>query len=280
MITTLRRWYRTLADNAQDPPSIADYLSRQVERSWKKESRNLHWFGIRDGMSVLDMGCGPGHFTERLAGHLPDARITALDSEPRWLDLARRRLAGRALVVEGRAEATGLPSSSFDFVLARLLFQHLRDPLRVAQEAHRLLKPGGKLVITDVDDELFGIVEPRVPGIKRLLARYAESQRNCGGDRFIGRRLAQVLRNAGFVDLEIEAVATHSDQAGIDATLPIFEPMSLRSLVESGDLSRLEYPLFRLLHKRYLRHDGRFALVLNFMVCGVKPERTLDQPTV
>ena len=110
------------------------------------------------------------------------------------------------------------------------------------------------------------------------MARYADSQKNCGGDRFVGRRLVQMLRTAGFADLEIEAIATHSDQAGIEASLPIFEPASLRSLVDSGDLSRLEYPLLRLLHERYLRQDGRFALVLNFMVCGMKPPTAPDQP--
>jgi ubiquinone/menaquinone biosynthesis C-methylase UbiE len=278
MIGALRRWYLAMADDAAEQPPIADYLSRQVERSWKKESRNLRWFGLRDGMAVLDLGCGPGHFTERLAQDLPNATITALDGEPRWLDLARQRLADRVIVVQARAEATGLPADSFDFVLARLLFQHVRDPLLVATEAHRVLKPGGKLVITDVDDELFGIVEPRVPGLRRLLARYADSQKSYGGDRYVGRRLVQMLRTAGFVDPEIEAIATHSDEAGIEACLPIFEPVSLRSLVDSGDLSRLAYPVFRLLHKRYLRQAGRFALVLNFMACGVKPQQTSTEP--
>lgn len=258
-------------DKTDAQPSAEDYLRRQVERSWAKESRNLQWFGLRDGMSLLDMGCGPGCFTDRLATEWPKARITALDADDHWIDQARARLDGRATVVRGRAETTGLPSNAFDFVLARLLFQHLNDPLRVAQEAHRLLTPGGKLVITDVDDGLFGIVEPRIPGLARLLARYGRSQRNCGGDRQVGRHLVRWLRAAGFVDLQIEAVATHSDEAGMAATLPTFERMSLRSLVDSGDLSRLEYSIHRSLHARFLRQPERFALVLNFMACGTKP---------
>lgn len=271
MLHALTRWYRAMASERDQHRAVPDYLRQQVERSWRKESRYLHWFGLRDGMSVLDLGCGPGHFTERLADELPNASITALDAEAASLEHARRRLAGRAVVVQGRAEATGLPSNVFDFVLARLLFQHLHDPLPVAAEAYRVLKPGGKLVITDVDDELFGIVEPHIRGFRRLLVRYGRSQKDCGGNRHVGRQLVQLLRSAGFVDPDIEAVATHSDQAGIAACLPQLDPTPLRSLVDSGDLSRLEYRLLRLAHTRYLQQPERFALVLNFMACGAKP---------
>src|SRR5436190_2530080 len=119
-----------------------DYLHQQVQRSWGKESRNLQWFGVRDAMSILDLGCGPGYFAERLANWLPTARITALDLDERMLGLARQRLAQRATVIQAAAEQTGLPAESFDFVLARLLLQHAADPLRVIGEAQRLLKPG------------------------------------------------------------------------------------------------------------------------------------------
>ena len=171
MLQALTRWYRALDESSANRSAMPDYLEQQVERSWKKESRNLQWFGLRDGMTVLDLGCGPGHFTLRLADWLPSASITALDADERSIVHARKRLGERAVVVQAPAAATGLPSNAFDFVLARLLFQHLREPLAVAEEALRVLKPGGKLVITDVDDALFGIVDPPIPGFDRLLLR-------------------------------------------------------------------------------------------------------------
>jgi len=254
-----------------------DYLHQQVQRSWGKESRNLQWFGLRDGISILDLGCGPGHFAERLADWLPTARITALDRDERMLEVARQRLAKRATVIQAAAERTGLPPESFDFVLARLLMQHAPDPLSVVREAQRLLKPGGKLVITDVDDELFGIVEPRVSGLDRLLARYGKAQARRGGNRLIGRRLIPLLRDAGFVDATLESVAIHSDEAALDACFPQLDALPLRSLLAGGQLPLVEYLALRSARRKFAAAKDPFVLVLLFMACGTKGVSTVTR---
>jgi ubiquinone/menaquinone biosynthesis C-methylase UbiE len=247
-----------------------DYLHRQVERSWKKESRNLRWFGLNDGMSILDMGCGPGHFTLRLADWLPNAKITALDANQSLLQQAQKRLVGRATLTQASADKTGLPAESFDFILARLLFQHLHDPLSIAREARRLLKPGGKFVVTDVDDDLFGVVDPPVRDLSKVLTRYGEAQKMRGGNRRIGRTLVRLLCAAGFVHPEIESIAIHSDDAGIEACFPQLDSMPLRSLVASGHLTRLEYSELQSARDGFYGALDPFALVLVFMACGIK----------
>lgn len=186
MVRRRLRSFLATASLIPTPPTGPDYLQRQVQRSWKKESRQLEWYGLRDGMSILDLGCGPGYFTKRLADWLPQARITVIDTDSSMLDRARRNLGGIAIgpiaFVEAQAESTGLPAASFDFVIARFVFQHLADPMSAAREAYRILKPGGSLVVIDVDDGLFGVVEPRVPGLRRVLAAIGDKQAKRGGE--------------------------------------------------------------------------------------------------
>jgi len=269
----LRSMARSLLGAIRVLPRVAttpDYLRRHVLRSWKKESRLLQSFGLTDGMSVLDLGCGPGHFSECLANWLPNAHITALDSNPAMLGRGREHLGDRVTFVESRADATGLPADAFDFVIARFLFQHLADPMPVAREALRVLRPGGKLVIVDVDDELFGVVEPHVPGLKRLLARFGEAQAARGGNRRVGRSLLRILRGTGFTEPQIESIAIHSDESGLAECFPQLDPVPLRALVAAGKLSEEEFAEFRAAREAFVAANDPYALVLIFAACGVK----------
>jgi ubiquinone/menaquinone biosynthesis C-methylase UbiE len=251
-----------------------DYLRRHVVRSWKKESRNLEWWGLRDGMSVLDLGCGPGHFSLLLSEWLPSAKLTAADSDARMVQAARERLGDRATVVHAEAGGTTLPDNAFDFVIARLLFQHLADPVAVAREAFRVLKPGGRFVIIDIDDELFGVVDPELKSLPSLLGKYAELQQERGGNRHIARHLPRILGAAGFIGNDIESVAIHSDEAGLDETFPQLDRAPLDALKASGHLTRAEHAALRRERETFRSAKEPFALVLMFMACGLKSSNT------
>ena len=187
---------------------------------------------------------------------------------------ARRTFAGIATnpvsLVKAGAESTGLPAASFDFVIARLLFQHLADPVSVAREAHRILKPGGSLVVIDVDAGLFGVIEPRIVGLRRVLAAFGEKQAQRGGNRFIGRMLPHLLRDTGFNAVELESVAINSDESGLAECFPLLDPIPLQGLLASGHISEAEFVELRAAHKTFTESDP-FALFLLFMARGVKP---------
>lgn len=264
IVRSLLAAVRILPPRATTP----DYLRRHVTRSWKKELRLLRQFGLADGMAILDLGSGPGHYAEAIRQAFPHAAITALDSNPAMLAGARRL--AEVTLVEARADATGLPAGSFDFVIARLLFQHLSDPASTAHEAHRLLKNGGKLVIIDVDDDLFGVVNPEVPGLRRLMRRYGRAQADRGGNRRIGRALLRVLRSAGFTSCEIEAIAIHSDESGLEETFPQLDAAPLAALEAARAITPGEHEQFRRARDEFVSALDPYAMVLMFAACGVK----------
>lgn len=104
--------------------------------------------GDVDGRHVLDAGCGPGILAERLA--IRGATVTALDVSDEMVRLAAARLGSRARV--RRADlADRLPwlgPTSFDVVVASLVLHYLRDWSVPLAEFRRVLRPGGRLVVS------------------------------------------------------------------------------------------------------------------------------------
>src|SRR6187549_2538118 len=71
-------------------------LRNQVDLSWAEERLLFTRLGLSDGMDVIDLGSGPGFFTERLLGLLPSSRITAVEVRPDLAEIAEERLVGAA----------------------------------------------------------------------------------------------------------------------------------------------------------------------------------------
>lgn len=100
---------------------------------------------------ILDVACGTGRLLHQLREALPGARLEGLDLSPDYVEFAREQLDGGVKLHAANAEATGLKSGSFDAASSIFLFHELPKPVRrrVAREARRLLKPGGKFVVLD-----------------------------------------------------------------------------------------------------------------------------------
>jgi len=246
-------------------------LRAQVALSWRKESRNLQWFGLRDGMTVADFGCGPGSYTERLAELIPSSQITGIDIDPELIARAQELFAGQARMrfIEASAESTGLLEGSCDFVVSRFLLQHVPDPVAVAREMLRVLKPGGTVVITEMDADNVLIRDPAFPSFN-LAARFNKLQEQRGGDRKIGRRLWRIFKQAGFVDLDLEATVQHTDELGVDAFTLNADPSLLVPLLERGVISQAEADTWA--HERDAHYASAYpyTMSLYLMLVGKK----------
>jgi malonyl-CoA O-methyltransferase len=98
---------------------------------------------------VLDLGCGPGHWSTRLAQRYgAGCRVTGLDLAPGMLEVAKRRHGDRVQWLCADAAALPLPLHSQDLVFSNLAVQWCADLETVLKELRRVLRPGGRALIT------------------------------------------------------------------------------------------------------------------------------------
>lgn len=99
---------------------------------------------------VGDLGCGTGRLTEALAPFV--AEVVAVDGSAEMLEAAQQRLGQLANVrlLRGELEALPLPAHSLDAAVVALTLHHSAEPARVFAEAHRVLRPGGRLLLLDM----------------------------------------------------------------------------------------------------------------------------------
>jgi ubiquinone/menaquinone biosynthesis C-methylase UbiE len=111
---------------------------------------------IRGVRRVLDVGCGPGQFTILVAEALPDAEVCGIDLAPTMVELARRHAAVSSAAGRLRfevADSANLPfrERHFDAVLSSGSIKHWGDPVAGLREIHRVLVPGGRAFISEMN---------------------------------------------------------------------------------------------------------------------------------
>lgn len=126
---------------------IYDAVESLMELRSARWRRQL-WAGVGPG-DVLEIGVGTG---KNIRHYPPGARVIGFDISGRMLDRARRR--ARKLGVSAQllvADAQSLPfaDASFDTVVSTYVFCSVPDPIRALREAHRVLRPGGRLLMVE-----------------------------------------------------------------------------------------------------------------------------------
>ncbi|WP_329377363.1 methyltransferase domain-containing protein [Streptomyces sp. NBC_01351] len=164
---------------------------------------------LRPGMSVLDVGCGPGTITADLAELVaPGGRVTAVDAAEDVVEQARAYAAERGVtgVEFGTADvhALGFPDDTFDVVHAHQVLQHVGDPVRALREMRRVCRPGGIVAARDADYAAMTWY-PAAPGLDTWQSLYQRVARANGGEPDAGRRLRAWARAAGFTDVTSSA---------------------------------------------------------------------------
>lgn len=157
---------------------------------------------VKPGEKVLDVGCGTGSLTvvaKEQAG--PSGEVYGTDAAPEMIDVAQRKAnrAGVDVTFEvGLVENIAFPDDQFDVVLSSFMMHHLPDDLkrRGLAEIYRVLKPGGRLLIVDMESSSGGTVIQRLSDfIIQLHGGHTAMQNNV-------KKLAPLMETVGFTVVE------------------------------------------------------------------------------
>jgi ubiquinone/menaquinone biosynthesis C-methylase UbiE len=149
----------TMSDHpeAAPQPHSAEFFNDMRDFWWNPDFLRL--MGERLGFarisSVLDVGCGVGHWGRALAQVLPaDARLTGVDQEAQWVGAAALRaqhagLAPRCSFVQGDALALPFPDAAFDMTTCQTVLIHVSNPRAALREMMRVTRPGGLVLAVE-----------------------------------------------------------------------------------------------------------------------------------
>jgi len=185
-----------------------DFLQLMAQR-WQLD-------GVRE---VLDVGSGVGHWGLLVASVLSDdVRVTGVEREPRWVEVAGARARARGLgerfsYLQGEATRLPFADDTFDLTTCQTLLIHLQDPSAALAEMQRVTKPGGRVVVAEPNNLtgalLLDSISSQAPvdsivELVRLQLICERGKVRLGeGDNSLGDRVPGMFAEQGLVDVEV-----------------------------------------------------------------------------
>ena len=159
---------------------------------------------------LLDVGCGPYDVGARILERYPQLRLIALESQQQPAPSIPRLCAVRA-----DARQIPLAHGAVDISYARFLLQHVPRPLQVLQGMTRVTRPGGSVAAMEVDEGAI-LLHPQPPEVRQQGEAFVSRLTATGKDRFLGRRLKNLLLQAGLEQVGIQALTLTTEQVSME----------------------------------------------------------------
>lgn len=190
-------------------------VARAIERAYEIRDAQRRRALVRAALAacpgdrVLDVGCGPGFYCAELLAEVgPTGSVVGIDGNPAMLALATGRCEAAANVEFHQADATSLPvpDASIDRALCVQVLEYVPDTAAALAEMQRALRPGGRIVIWDIDWATVSLYSEDPVRMERVMRAFDEHLAHPS----LPRTLATRLGAAGFTDVEMAAHAFSS----------------------------------------------------------------------
>lgn len=161
--------------------------------------------GLAPGMKALDAGCGPGIITAvmaELVGH--QGSVLGVDLHPQRLEEARAQCAPlpQCSFLQADIRKLALASDSFDYVWCQFVIEYLREPEAALAELLRVTRPGGRVVISEVD--ALGLHSwPSPPELEEGSRKFIAAVSAAGFDFYMGRKVFHLFRRLGLEHIRV-----------------------------------------------------------------------------
>lgn len=222
---------------------------------------------IKNGMRVLDVGCGAGLDVARIASIVGDSGLAVgLDPSASLIQAAREITSpanSRTSFVRGIGEHLPFPDNMFDVCRIDRTLQHVEKPYDVILEMSRVLRQGGRLACAEPDWGTFVLTSEDRRTTRGVVDTWCDGFRN----GWIGRWLKPAMRRIGFEDVSLTGHLLVAD--GFEAIDKVFDvSMTVAKMRESGSNAEQAEKWLR-----QLQNDrNAFASVTLFLVTAVKPK--------
>ena len=185
---------------------------------------------VAPGERVLDVGCGPGFYVAELLEQVgPDGSVVGIDSSQPMLAVAARRCEGHPNVAFHEADATSLAveSGSFDAALSVQVLEYVADVPAALAELYRALRPGGRLVVWDVDWATLALHTSDAARTERVLRAWDGHLAHPS----LPHTLTAQLRAAGFDQVQLACHAFATNELDPDTYGAFFVPFIAQFVV-------------------------------------------------
>lgn len=243
------------------------YRTRDVlrRRALIREALNA-----QQGERILDIGCGPGFYVAELLDEVgPEGSVVGVDASAAMLAVAAHRCGGRPNVAFHEADVHSLPAqdASFDRALCVQVLEYVQNVEPALAEMHRALRPGGRLVVWDVD---WGTVSWHSSDRGRM-ARVLSAWDAHLAHPSLPRTLTADLRAAGFEDVRMEGHTFAANEFSPDAYGGALVPVLERYVAGRDEIGEEEMNAWAA-EQRELDERGEFYFAcVQFCFTATKP---------